>query len=209
MLEFSGRMHELAEGAAVLIPPNQYFSGEGRSADAAIWVLHFREDAVASRRVRIFPHGTKGPFAAALLTEITAVWNNSPRRGGYLKSLTEALLARAAVPADATQEHENRLRPAWAGHEKPPKVSGLARQAGFCDSHYRALFRKAFGETPRSHLRRARIEKAQKLLRETQMPIKDIAMRVGYGDTAAFHRAFTTMTRTTPARYRKAAVPAA
>jgi AraC-like DNA-binding protein len=207
-LEFSGRVHDMAEGAAVLIPPHQYFSGEGRSADAVIWVLHFR-DAGAAKRVRLFPHGTTGPFAAALLTEIAAVWNGSPRRREYLRSLAEALLTRVAEPTSIAEESGKHLRPEWEADEEPPKVSGLAKRAGFCDSHYRALFRKTFGETPRAHLRRARIEKARELLRETRMPIKDIAMRVGYGDTVAFHRAFTSMTRTTPARYRKASVPAA
>ena len=89
------------------------------------------------------------------------------------------------------------------------RVAGLAHRAGFCDSHYRALFRQTFGDTPRTHLRKAKINKACELLRETRMPIKDIAVQVGYSDTVAFHRAFTTLTNCTPARYRKSSTPVA
>ena len=215
VLEFSGQRHELSEGAAVLIPPHQPFSGEGRSADAAIWVLHFQEatPSVKTRsRTRIFPHAAAGPFATALLSEIASVWRRRPRSRAYLTSLTLTLLARLSVPESETstlRQKKQQLLPDVEGELPQVRVSGLAHRAGFCDSHYRALFRQAFGETPRTHLRNIRMNQARELLRETRMPIKDIAVRVGYGDTVAFHRSFTALTGCTPARYRRSSTPAA
>lgn len=210
-LQLSSSRHELSEGDAILVPARQHFIGEGCSADAAIWVLHFREDKAPKRSARLFRHRALGTFANALLVEIAEVWRTRPRRTAYLDSLAQALLARLSVPdshSDRAREKRNRLIQESEG-KAAARVSGLARQAGFCDSHYRALFREAFGETPRAYLRTTKINEARHLLRETRMPIKDIAIRVGYGDTVAFHRAFTTMTGCTPARYRKSSPPAA
>ena len=213
-LQLSETHHELSEGDSILIPPHQHFVGKGCSADAVIWVLHFQEDkesAKANRRIRLFRHRANGPFSAALLTEIAEVWRAKPRPGAYLTSLANTLLTRLNVPEShsvSTRQKRSRL---IREQEQiaPERVSGLARLAGFCDSHYRALFREAFGETPRSYLRATKMNEARDLLRETRMPIKDIATRVGYGDTVAFHRAFTAMTGCTPARYRKSSTPAA
>ncbi len=215
VLQFSGRLQEFSEGAAILIPPDQYFFGEGRSADAAIWVLHIEEEtqpAKVRHRVRVFPRRLIGSFGSSLLTEITSTWRARPRQQAYLKSLAHTLLAFLSVPENQTptiRQKQEQLLPGMEGAPAPARVSGLAHRAGFCDSHYRALFRQTFGETPRTHLRSIKINKARDLLRETRMPIKDIATRVGYGDTVAFHRAFTALTGCTPARYRKSSTLAA
>lgn len=209
-LQLSSRLHELEEGDAVLIPPHQHFIGEGRSPDATIWVLHFKQAESAKTRIQFFRQRAIGAFSSAIFSEITEVWRAQPRPRAYLDTLASTLLARLKVPERhplTTRQKRNKLVP---GSESVPKhVGDLALQAGFCKSHYRALFREAFGETPRAHLRNARLSKARDLLRETRMPIKDIATRVGYGDVVAFHRAFTTMVGCTPARYRKSATPAA
>lgn len=209
VLKLSGKLHVLEEGDAILIPPHLHFAGEGCSSDAAIWVLHFK-DIKTSARLQIFHNRAIGAFASAMMAEIAKVWRAQPRPRIYLETLVCTLLARLKVPeSHPITTREKRRKLVSDSGSVPKRVAELAQQAGICGSHYRALFRVAFGETPRAHLRNTRINKARELLSETRMPIKDIATRVGYGEAVAFHRAFTAIVGSTPARYRKSATPAA
>ena len=62
------------------------------------------------------------------------------------------------------------------------------------------------GMTAVEYLRHYRIETAQKLLRFTEIPVKDIASQCGFSTAEHFTRVFTEMTGTPPASFRKNAV---
>lgn len=68
------------------------------------------------------------------------------------------------------------------------------------------LFQEQLGMTAVEYLRRFRIEIAQKLLRFTEVPIKDIANQCGFATAEHFSRVFAEMTGTPPAAFRKSAV---
>jgi AraC-like DNA-binding protein len=57
----------------------------------------------------------------------------------------------------------------------------------------------------RDLLRHARIDRAARLLTETEQSIAEIALRAGYSDQANFHRAFADIMHMTPGQYRAAA----
>lgn len=214
-LEVDRQRNDLSVGDAILIPPHAHFEGEGRSADAAIWVMHFINPGPGShrhlrkgRRPLIFRGGIESALASALLAEISELWQTKPRgrHRRYLDTLADLLMTRLELTKDRPAQNvkmKARLLPAVEENTPPARVSMLAEHAGLCGSQYRALFHKAFGQTPRTHLRQSRIKRASTLLRETRIPIKDIAAQVGYSDTVAFHRAFTALTGETPGRYRK------
>jgi AraC-like DNA-binding protein len=48
--------------------------------------------------------------------------------------------------------------------------------------------------------------RARQLLSEPEIPVKEIAFSLGFSETTAFHRAFKTWTRMTPAAFRAAAL---
>ena len=48
-----------------------------------------------------------------------------------------------------------------------------------------------------------RIEVAQGLLRDTLVPVQEVGERCGYGDAAAFSRAFRRQVGATPTEYRE------
>lgn len=66
-----------------------------------------------------------------------------------------------------------------------------------------ALFNKHLGMSFISYLIKLRIEAASLMLKETGLPISEIAYRVGYEDIANFNRSFKKITGDTPGRYRK------
>jgi AraC-like DNA-binding protein len=64
------------------------------------------------------------------------------------------------------------------------------------------LFKEETGENFVDYLARIRIEKAMALLRETQLPVQDIANQVGYTHYVSFNRVFKKVAGTTPGDYR-------
>ena len=73
-------------------------------------------------------------------------------------------------------------------------------------SPLRAAFAKRFkslvGETVFQYLTSLRMQKAQQLLRETALPVYEVAQRAGYESDLAFTRAFKKMTSRTPRQFR-------
>ncbi|MCW3465174.1 helix-turn-helix domain-containing protein [Chitinophaga nivalis] len=64
-------------------------------------------------------------------------------------------------------------------------------------------FRLMYGVTIHEWVSRARIDKAKKLLKESSIPIGEIALELGYTTTSIFTRAFKGMVGCTPKHYRK------
>lgn len=201
-LRVGRRSLKFTEGDAINIPAGTRFSGEGISEDTAIWVLHYATKQVR-QRPKIYRRGISGSFARELLLEVTRVSRHAAKNAKYLDGLAATLLAFLAASETLPRPpdmRKNRLLP--EGRE-PVKVREMAEAAGLSDSHYRARFHQATGLNPRTYLRQAKAEKAQRLLLETRRPIKEIAQMVGYKDVVSFHRAFTALCGCTPARFRR------
>jgi transcriptional regulator GlxA family with amidase domain len=76
-----------------------------------------------------------------------------------------------------------------ASHEEWP-VSRLAQASGVSDAHFARSFKKAFGVPPHRYLLSRRIERAAALLRDTDLPIIDIAFDTGWSSLGTFGRVF-------------------
>ncbi len=93
-------------------------------------------------------------------------------------------------------------------HAEPQRAWTLDKLAGEV-ALSRAAFAKRFkervGQTMFEYLTTLRMQRAQALLRETPLPLYDVASRVGYDSDLAFAKAFKRLVGTTPTRYRKSA----
>lgn len=58
------------------------------------------------------------------------------------------------------------------------------------------------GDSPSDHLRRLRVEKAEDMLADTDMPVIDIAMECGFSSSQLFSRTFKKFTNRTPSQFR-------
>lgn len=88
-----------------------------------------------------------------------------------------------------------------ASHEAWP-VGRLARVSGVSQAHFARSFKQAFGLPPHRYLLTRRIERATALLRDTELPITEIAFQTGWGSLGTFGRTFRDVTGHTPAAVR-------
>src|SRR3954464_12190575 len=89
-------------------------------------------------------------------------------------------------------------------YEKPLDVPALARVALTSEAHFIRTFKETFGETPHRYLQRRRLERAMALLRETQQPVTEICLEVGFTSLGSFSRTFTHVVGMSPSAYRQA-----
>jgi len=71
----------------------------------------------------------------------------------------------------------------------PLQVADLARVAGLSSARLHARFVAECGQTPMDYIRSRRLHKAVGLLRDSTLPIGEIAVRVGYNSQSAFSAA--------------------
>jgi len=88
-----------------------------------------------------------------------------------------------------------------ASHEEWP-IKRLARVSGVSEAHFARSFKEAFGTPPHRYLLTRRIERAKSLLRDTDLPITDIAFQTGWSSLGTFGRTFRDVTGETPKELR-------
>ena len=88
-----------------------------------------------------------------------------------------------------------------ASHEAWP-VERLAQVSGVSPAHFARSFREAFGIPPHRYLLTRRIEQATTLLRDTELPIIDIAYATGWESLGTFGRTFRDITGKSPSALR-------
>jgi AraC family transcriptional regulator len=81
-------------------------------------------------------------------------------------------------------------------------VANVARHVTMSESHFSHAFQKTLGLSPHRYVRERRIERAKALLRESDMPLGEIAQRVGCSSSSSFSVLFHSATGTTPSTYK-------
>ena len=92
---------------------------------------------------------------------------------------------------------------------EPLSVAALAAAAGLSPAHFSREFRRAFGESPHQYLLTRRLERAAALLRNTDRPVADICLMVGFTSIGSFTTTFGCAFGLSPAAYRSACPPTA
>jgi len=82
------------------------------------------------------------------------------------------------------------------------KLEEVHSELGLSRSHFIRAFQQSVGETPYRWLTVQKIEKAQRLMRESGQPLTEIALACGFCDQAHFTRTFSRVSGTTPRAWR-------
>ncbi len=89
-----------------------------------------------------------------------------------------------------------------ASHEHWP-VQRLAKVSHVSEAYFARSFKEAFGLPPHRYLLMRRIERATALLRDTDLPITDIAFQTGWSSLGTFGRTFCDITGESPSAFRQ------
>jgi AraC family transcriptional regulator, arabinose operon regulatory protein len=124
-----------------------------------------------------------------------------------MAALEEALIwtYRIAVQAPFSRVNPRVQKAAryLASHPSEPfKLSTLAEHCGLSVSRLGHLFRAELNATPHQYSERLRLDYAQQLLRQTDLPIARIAEEVGFADALYFSRRFRRLRGATPSGFR-------
>jgi AraC family transcriptional regulator len=87
--------------------------------------------------------------------------------------------------------------------EGVPQVSELARLCGFSTHYFAKLFRRTTGQRLSSYLAGWRMERAKFLLLQTDLPLKEVAFRLGFTNAANFSTAFSKDMEVPPGQFRR------
>lgn len=85
----------------------------------------------------------------------------------------------------------------------PWTLESLAHAVGLSRSALAERFRSAMGEPPLSYLRTVRLQRAMRLLTESDRTLEQVAAAVGYGDAFGFSKAFKRALGESPGEFRK------
>jgi AraC-like DNA-binding protein len=85
---------------------------------------------------------------------------------------------------------------------EPLTVRDLARAAAMSPPHFSREFKRETGHTPQAYLRRARLERAKRLLAADDRPVTDVALECGFCSASHLATAFARAYRVPPSRYR-------
>lgn len=133
--------------------------------------------------------------------------------GPELENLTE-FLVRAC--ARLVQNTAGSSRKPWLASvqdyienhlQRDLSVEELAAVAGYSMGHFHREFHRATGETPVQCLTRRRLETARLYLRQSGLPIREIAATVGFADPLYFSRVFRRHFGCSPSQVAQASGP--
>ena len=82
-------------------------------------------------------------------------------------------------------------------------VGALADRLGITARHLSRLFLRHWGATPSAVARTARVQRAKRLLSETDLPMTAIALQAGFGSLRRFNAVFTEVYRRPPSAIRR------
>jgi AraC family transcriptional regulator len=78
----------------------------------------------------------------------------------------------------------------------------VAKEVGMSYFHFSRTFKQSMGMSPTNYIVERRIERAKKLLQETDLPISEIALRAGFSSQSHFTTSFRRLARATPKAFR-------
>ena len=112
-------------------------------------------------------------------------------------------MALADKPGLAKWRHRRVVDFVEANLADPIRLPDLARAAGLSRMHFAAQFRASTGVRPHEFVTRRRIEHSQDLLRNSSLPLAQVALDVGFQSQAHFTTVFRDYVQETPGRWRQ------
>lgn len=118
-----------------------------------------------------------------------------PAGASYTRPVTTRAHDEVLVHLRAAREHADR------NFSDPLDLQQLAAVARLSKSHFHRLFRATYGLSPAAYVSQRRIERAQDLLRATNLSITEVCHAVGFSSLGSFSARFHEVVGESPSRY--------
>ncbi len=216
--EINGSRCELSEGQAIIFKPGEpQIYGCSPQSDSAYYWIHFGGEATEQLlrecglyEKNCFDVGEDSTDIEMIFNIMAEINQKSVCYQLRLAALfTELLtgLARRVVSEVGTQRAARRVYPAIEAMESDTNiqytVSDYAEMCLMSKYYFLHEFKKVTGRTPMQYKCAVSLEKARCLLRETELPIKEIANTVGIPNPLYFGKKFKARFGVPPAAYRR------
>lgn len=86
----------------------------------------------------------------------------------------------------------------------PLTLAELAAQAALSEYHFARMFRQSVGLAPHQYVMQRRIDHARQLVRNSTLPLTEVALRCGFSSASHFSNRFKAATGATPSQLRAA-----
>ena len=162
--------------------------------------------------------GARDPLVERLALEVRdALTDPDPNAPIYIDYLSRAVAARL-IRAHSTRSAPRPEAKAGAltrtqidravdymeeNLDKPLALLDVAHAVGLSATHFARCFKRSTGSAPHQYLMRCRVERARRLLAETDNAIAQIAFACGFAHQEHLTRVFRRLSGETPARFRR------
>jgi AraC family transcriptional regulator len=159
--------------------------------------------------------GFKDNFLSALLEELHKEVSSRHRGSSlFVEGIAQSLAVHLVrtYADETTQDYKGglpgfrlrRVRDLMITHlEDEFSLIRLAREADMSEFHFSRAFKRTAGLTPSQYFIHLRLEKARRLLRETNRSVIEIGLDVGYTSPSHFARIFRREIGISPSEYRR------
>jgi AraC-like DNA-binding protein len=193
-LLLDGAEQGLQTGDVVLIPPLCKHTEVTAATMDLIWIG--LQGSLLAGLARDHPQVINDSTLAARIEEfwLFAEFHSHPsgiELDGLARQLLGSFLRRQASAVAQPGDQIGRVL-AWLNEhfDQPLSVAALARESGLSEGHFHRLFKTKTGRSPMDYLNLVRLRHAEQLLRFTDFPISEVAVRSGFPDPLYFSRAF-------------------
>ena len=107
------------------------------------------------------------------------------------------------VPGDALVHLRRARDHADRHYTEPLDLETLAAVAGMSKFHFQRLFTATYGLSPAAHLSQRRVERAQDLLRATNLTVTEVCHAVGFSSLGSFSSRFRDLVGETPSEFQR------
>lgn len=201
-IDSHGGLVDRGSGALVTAGSEHAFSA---SDDNRFIVLDLPCDSghdALTRRAARTPYFPIDPDLAHLLQFLSGSEASPALHRSGIELLLLALRERLGEDAALSQRLRSAQRYMSDHLAEPITVAEVAASVNLSASHLHALFRQHVGCTPLGWLRRQRVQQAESLLRHSDIPLAEVALRCGYSDQSALSRCLQRELGTTPGALR-------
>lgn len=189
--EVRRKKHVARAGDVVIYPPNLVHKEQNPPDDPPeMYILKIEWDDIPHNLpLQVFDRNGRLRVIAEWLNRH---WNNragfwEKTRQGYMYGIVAELLRLIENP-------ENQLvtdirRYIYEHMHEPISLNTLAKHLNMSRTRFSSLYRKISGVTPMSDVRQIRFEEAERLLLCSDMPLKNVAAKVGFSTPFSFSNA--------------------